>query len=257
MEAVKSARRVFEFLEYFARVQRAVSVAEIAGHHGYPNSSVSAVMQTMVAMGYVSYDASARNYLPTARLPFVASWIGTRLYDSDSVRAIMRELSQATSETVVLGAQNGTRAQYIDIIDATGPVRLHATAGSFRSMPHTAVGLMLLGRLPDRELGALLRRINNEEPDPARHVDLVQTRDTVAQARLHGHALSLGGVVPGAGALAMLLPASLGVTPLAIGIASVEPVLVHNHDRFVAIMRQAIDRHTNHEGRDGLRREQP
>ena len=143
MEAVKSARRVFEFLEYFAQVQRAVSVAEVAAHYRYPPSSVSAVMRTMVGLGYLSYDAPARTYLPTARLPFLVGWIGTRLYDADSVRAVMRELSEATGETIVLGAQNGTRAQYIDILDATGPVRLHAVAGSFRSMPHTAVGLAL------------------------------------------------------------------------------------------------------------------
>jgi DNA-binding IclR family transcriptional regulator len=244
MEAVKSAQRVFEFLEYFARVQRAASVAEIAGHYGYPSSSVSAVMRTMVALGYLSYDASARTYLPTARLPFLVGWIGTRLYDGDSVRAIMRELGEATRETIILGAQNGTRVQYIDIIDATGPVRLHATAGSFRSMPHTAVGLVLLSRLANAQLGPLLRRINNEEPDPAYHVELARMRDTVAAVRREGFALSMGGVVAGAGALAMMLPEQIGVTPLAIGIGSVEPVLLANRERFVQLMRQAIHKHT-------------
>ena len=247
MEAVKSARRVFEYLEYFARVQRAVSVAEIAQQHGYPNSSVSAVMRTMVAMGYLSYDASARTYLPTVRLPFVAGWIGSRLFDGDSVRAIMRELGDATGETVVLGAQNGTRAQYIDIIDATGPVRLHAIAGSFRSMPRTAVGVILLSRLEERDLGTLIRRINNEEPDPAQHVDLADVRGAVARARRDGYALSIGGVVPGAGALAMLLPPSFGITPLAVGIASVESVLRRDQDRIVGVMRASIGRHAKPE----------
>ena len=63
MDAVKSARRVFEFLEYFARVQRAVSVAELAAHHAYPNSSVSALMRSMVTLGYLSYDAHAADLL--------------------------------------------------------------------------------------------------------------------------------------------------------------------------------------------------
>lgn len=243
MDAVKSARRVFEFLEYFARVQRAVSVAELAAHHAYPNSSVSALMRSMVTLGYLSYDAAARTYLPTARLPFVADWIGTQLYDRDSVRAIMRELSEATHETILLAAQNGTRAQYIDIIDATGTVRLHATAGSFRSMPNTAVGLALLSRLPDAQLGPLLRRINNEEADPARHANVAWVREAVAAARRDGYVMSLDGVVPGAGALATMLPERFGVTPLAIGIASVEPVLQWHRDRFVALMHAAIARH--------------
>lgn len=242
MDAVKSAWRVFEILEHFARVQRAVSVAELATRYGYPSSSVSALMRTMVASGYLSYDRSARTYLPTARLPFLVGWISVRLYHGDSVRAIMRELSEATSETIMLGAQNDIRAQYIEITDATGPVRLHAIAGSFRSMPHTAVGLVLLSRYPDPQLGPLLRRINNEEPDATRHVELAHMRDVIAAVRRDGYALSLGGVVPGAGGLAMLLPKRFGVTPLAIGIASVEPVLRQNRDRFVTLMLQAIER---------------
>lgn len=243
MEAVKSARRVFEFLEYFAQVQRAVSVAELAEQYGYPPSSVSAVMRTMVMLGYLSYDGSARTYLPTARLPFLAGWIGSRLYESDSVRAIMRTLSQETGETVLLAAQNGSRAQYLDILDATGPVRLHVTAGSFRALPHTAVGLALLSRLPDAQLGPLLRRINSEEPDPARRMELTRLRKLLEPVRADGYVLSLDGVVAGAGAIATLLPASFGVTPLAIGIASVEPVLMQNRERFALFMRKAIARH--------------
>ena len=244
METVKSAHRVFEFLEYFAQVQRAISVAELASHYGYASSSVSAVMRTMVTLGYLSYDRSARTYLPTARLPFLVGWISSRLYDGDSTRAIMRELSEATRETILLGAQNGTRAQYIEIVDATGPVRLHATAGSFRSMPHTAVGLVLLSRLPSAQIGPLLRRINNEETDPAKRVSLPQVQQAIAAVQRDGYALSLDGVVSGAGGLALLLPERFGVTPMAIGIASIEPVLVQNRDRFVAAIRQAIDRHS-------------
>lgn len=243
MGGVKSARRVFEFLEYFERVRRAVSVAEVAAHYGHPNSSVSSVMRTMVGLGYLSYNATTRTYLPTPRLPFLVNWVETRLYDGEGVRAIMRELSAATGETIVLGAQNGVRTQYVDIIDATSPVRLHATAGSFRSLPHTAVGLVLLSRCEDAQLGPLVRRINNEEPDTSKHVELARVRDAVETVRREGYALSIGGVVPGAGALAMLLPSRVGVTPLAIGIASVEPVLQQHRERYVAAMRAAIGRH--------------
>ena len=236
MDAVKSARRVFEILEYFAQVQRAVPVAELSAEYGYPPSSVSALMRTMVMLGYLSYDGSARTYLPTARLPFLAGWIGTRLYESESVRAIMRTLSQQTGETIVLAAQNGARAQYLEILDATGPVRLHATAGSFRALAHTAVGLALLSRLRDAKLGPLLRRINSEEPDAGQRVQLSALRARLERVRRDGYAFSLDGVVAGAGAIALLLPARFGVTPLALGIASgragsrAEPRTLHRGD---------------------------
>jgi len=247
-DGVKSARRVFEFLEYYAEVQRAVSVAELARRFGYPNSSVSAVMRTMVALGYLAYSGATRTYLPTARLPFLTGWIGTRLFDEESVRAVMQELSEATGETILLGTQNGTRLQYIRVIAATGPVRLQVTSGSVRALPHTAVGLVLLSRYSDAQLGPLIHRINHEEPDPARHVALGSLLQTVAGVRRNGYALLIGGIVPGAGGVAMFLPEQVGVNRLAIGISSVEAVLLQHQDRFVQAMRQAIDRHVRPRG---------
>lgn len=239
---VKSARRVFEFLEYFAKVRREVSVAEIARHYDYPNSSVSTVMRTMVRMGYLSYDPRARTYLPTARLPFLVDWVATRLYDKDGVGSIMQELSEATGETVLLGVQNGLRVQYVQVIDATGPVRLNAESGSFRGLANTAVGHILLSRFDDAHVGRLVRRINSEEADPARHVEAARLVRDVEAARRQGYALSIGGVVPGAGALAMLLPERYGPTPLAIAISSVEAVVLRQRDAYVALIRGAIAR---------------
>lgn len=243
MEKVKSAQRVFEFLEYFAKVQREVSVAELARHYNYPNSSVSTVMQTMVSMGYLAYQPGARTYLPTSRLLFLVEWVGTRLYDSDAVRSVMRDLSTATGETIILGMQSGTRAQYIQVIDATGPVRLHAEPGSFRGLANTAVGHILLSNYDDVHVGRLIRRINNDEADPTQHVDLPRLLADLTVVRRQGYALSIGGVVPGAGALAMLLPDSFGPIPLAIAISSVEVVMRTNLERYVELIRRTIGIH--------------
>lgn len=256
-EGVKSARRVFEFLEYYAKVQRPVSVAELANHFNYPNSSVSSLMRTMVAMGYLSYNATARTYLPTARLPFLNNWIGTRLFDHDRIWAMMQELSDATGETILLGVQSGLRLQYIQVIDATGPVRLHAESGSFRGLTSTAAGLMLLSRIDDTRIGQLIRRINNDGDQQSERIDLGQVLEKIHTIRRSGWCMSIGGVVPGAGAVAMLLPTSIGETPLAIGISSVVSVIVQNCDSYLALMRGVIERHvTDDEGEQRSRRAQ-
>ncbi|MDQ8731977.1 helix-turn-helix domain-containing protein [Bradyrhizobium sp. LHD-71] len=251
-EGVKSARRVFEFLEYYAKVQRAVSVAELANHFGYPNSSVSSVMRTMVAMGYLSYNATTRSYLPTARLPFLNNWIGTRLFDHDRIWAMMLELSDATGETILLGVQIGLRLQYTQVIDAKGPVRLHAESGSFRGLTTTAAGLMLLSRFDDRTIGQLIRRINDE--GEAELINLPEVLQKIEAIRRDGHCVSIGGVVPGAGAIAMLLPKSVGETPLAIGVSSVESVIVQNRDAYIDLMKKVIKRHVNGDSEQRSRR---
>jgi len=240
--SVKSARRVFEFLEYMAKVQRAVSVAEVARHYAYPNSSVSSVMRTMVSLGYLSYDAGERTYLPTVRLPFLINWVGTKLFHHDRLKRLMDELSDLTGETILLGVQSGLRAQYVHVIDAKGPLRMHAESGEFRPLAWTAVGQILLSQYSNHKAGNMLRRINDSETDPARQVDVPAMLDQLEQVRKLGYALSVGGIVPGGGALAMLLPESMNGNPLAIAVAAGELSLMRSKDRWVSAMREAIIR---------------
>jgi DNA-binding IclR family transcriptional regulator len=242
-ETVKSARRVFEILELFARLRKPLSAVDIAAACGYPHSSASAILGTMVGLGYLSYDTGARSYLPTARLPFLVDWIGTKLFDERRVRGLMQELSEATGETIILGAQSGLRVQYVEVIDATGPVRLHASAGDFRPLTHSAMGILLLSRLGDAAIGKLARRLNAEQQDASRHVHLPGLMGAIEATRQQGYAFSVGGITAGGGAMAMFLPEAVGVTPLAIAIGAAETNLVRNRDMLAATMRRAIARH--------------
>jgi IclR family KDG regulon transcriptional repressor len=242
-ETVKSARRVFEILELFAKLRRPLSAVEIAVECSYPHSSASAILGTMVGLGYLAYDPGARTYLPTARLPFLVDWIGTKLFDEQRVRGLMQELSDATHETVILGAQSGLRVQYIEVIDATGPVRLHARAGDFRPLTHSAMGILLLSLLSDAAIDRLARRLNAEQRDPKRHVQPSELLVAVQATRQQGYAFSVGGITAGGGALAMFLPEAVGGSPLAIAIGAAETNLVCNRDMLVAALRIAIARH--------------
>src|SRR3546814_16050692 len=62
-KTVKSAGRVLEILEYFDDLQRQSTVMEIADALGYPQSSTSALLRSLVGMGYLNYDAHARTYI--------------------------------------------------------------------------------------------------------------------------------------------------------------------------------------------------
>jgi DNA-binding IclR family transcriptional regulator len=242
-DMVKSARRVFEILELFARLRRPLTAVEIAATCGCPHSSASTILGTMVGLGYLAYESGARSYLSTARLPFLVDWIGTKLFDERRVRGLMQELSDTMQETIILGAQSGLRVQYVEVLDATGPVRLHAKAGDFRSLTHSAVGILLLSRLGDVAIGRLARRLNAEQSDPARHARLADLMGAIAATRQHGHTWSIGGITAGGGTIAMFLPESVGGNPLVIAIGAAEANLVRNREALVAAMRRAIARH--------------
>lgn len=241
-QSVKSARRVFEILEHFAQCQRELSVVEVARDLAYPQSSASALMRTMAELGYLHYDTRARTYRPTARLPLMVGWIGHRLFREGRAVELMSELSQATGETIILGAENGLQVRYIHVIEATGPLRLHSVAGSLRPYTRSAIGLALLGTHDDRRVGRIVRRLNSEEPDPARHVKLPEILSRLGDIRRDGYALSVSGIVKGGGALAMVLPERVNGMPLAVAIAGAEASVLANRAEWIAVMRDAIAR---------------
>jgi len=73
---VKSAARVLEVFECFDRVQRPASVTEIARVLGYPQSSTSELLRSLVAPGYLeSEPEDRRSCSPTARLPLPGAWL--------------------------------------------------------------------------------------------------------------------------------------------------------------------------------------
>lgn len=239
-QGVKSARRVFEILEQFAQEQRPLSVIDVARNCNYPQSSASALLRTMTEMGYLHYDRRARLYEPTPRLPLLVSWIGRRLFREDRVLQLMGDLSDATGQTIILGAENGLKIRYIHVIEATGPLRLHAVSGVLRPYATSALGLALLSTYEDRRVERLIRRINAESEDSARHVSITDLLARLDDIRRDGFAISLGGVVRGGGALATVLPERVNGRPLAVAIASAEAIVTANRETWTQIMRDAI-----------------
>lgn len=241
-EGVKSAKRVFEILELFAQAQCELSVVAVARECGYPQSSTSALLRTMTEIGYLHYDGRSRTYRPTARLPLLVSWVGHRLFREGRVLQLMDELSDATGETIILGAENGLQARYIHVIEATGPIRLHTVAGRLRPYPRSAIGLALLSTYEDARVSRLMRRFNSEATDPAGQVNISSLLRQLDEIRRNGYALAIGGVIKGGGAVAMVLPEGVNGSPLAIAIASAEPSVLAHHQEWIAVMREAIAR---------------
>ena len=67
-DAVKSARRAFEILELFERERRPLALKDILDDRGYPASSGSALLKSLVTLGYLDYDNDRRTYFPTMRI---------------------------------------------------------------------------------------------------------------------------------------------------------------------------------------------
>ncbi|WP_454616169.1 IclR family transcriptional regulator [Bradyrhizobium cenepequi] len=241
--SVKSARRVFDVLEFFEEHQRAASAIEVASALKFPQSSTSALMRTMTAFGYLHYDASRRTYIPTPRISMLGHWLSPALFTRGRLINLMEDLSARTGETIMAAVRNGLSAQYVHVIQAKLPMRLHVKAGTLRPLARSGSGYALLSTYPDREVRRLVRLINATEP-PDRQVDIKALLLELQKVRSQGHAFSVNLVTPGAGVVAMNLPPiAESKEPLVLCVAGLTDALIAQETELAELMAKAISFH--------------
>lgn len=216
--SVKSAQRVLELLEYFAEVRRPASIKEICQSLGYPQSSTSVLMKSLVDLGYFDYEQRTRMYVPNLRLALSTSWIQEEMYSTQSLLRLMDDVQQRTGHAVMIGAQDGVFVRYLHVLQAHDKSRFALKSGALRPLFRSAAGKMLLTTKTDREIELLLHRANVVEQDASLRLDLATAREDIARVRLDGYSMSRGTATPGGAALAVLLPVRRGAPQMTLSI---------------------------------------
>lgn len=216
---------------------RPASAIEVSKALDFPQSSTSALMRTMTALGDL-------HYVPTPRVSLLGHWLSPPLFQSGRLLNLMEDLSEQTSETIMVGIRNGLSAQYIHVIQAKLPMRLHVKAGTLRPLTRSGLGYALLSAYPDREVRRLANRLNELAPPGHRQVDVKELLDELAKVRQKGHAFSVNLVTPGAGVVAMNLPAiAESPEPMAICVAGLTDALIAQEQEIAERLRKAIRFH--------------
>jgi DNA-binding IclR family transcriptional regulator len=239
-QTIKSARRVLEVLEYFAERQRPATVEEIRQTLGYPQSSTSVLLRSLTTLGYLSQETSTRRFRPTIRIALLGAWLIDESGRAPNPSAMMRRLSAATGDLIVLGSQQGMHAVYVKIVQATNPIRFHMKQGAFRPLCRTAVGRALLSSRSDKEIGTIVRRANAERPPGEPPTSQDEVIEAVRQGRKLGYFLTKGTVTPGAGVIAMRIEGLRDHPPLAIAIGAPIDRIESEQSYFVELLRKEV-----------------
>ncbi|MBI2736683.1 MAG: helix-turn-helix domain-containing protein [Rhodospirillales bacterium] len=223
---IKTARRLFEVLEYFDRVQQPMSLRDISRHFGYPISSAAALLKSMVAMGYLNYDKCTRTYVPTMRIAMLGNWVQDALFGQSRILALMTRLNEVCRETINVGIQSDLVAQYLHVIPSCregaspGTVGRHAVApGVVRPLAKSGVGWLLLSAHSDETIERLVRRMNVRLRDRGERIVLPDLMDEIRAIRQQGYVFSRHTVTRGAGMIGAVLPVQQHGRVLTIGIA--------------------------------------
>jgi IclR family KDG regulon transcriptional repressor len=236
---IKTARRIFEVLEHFDEVQQPISLKDLSLHLGYPVSSASALLKSMVVMGYLDYDSYSRTYMPTMRIATLGNWVQGALFGEGRILALMKRMSEATGETIAIGTQSDLFAQYIHIIPSQHTIGYQLKPGTVRPLARSGLGQLLLSARPDDTVDRLLRRINIEEA-PDRRTLLPDLMIRIRDIRQRGYVFSKHNVSPGAGMIAMLLPVRRHGRVLAIGVGGPVDRLEQKEEQILHELREGI-----------------
>ena len=153
-EVIKTAKRLFEILEYFDEVQRPLSLKEVALRFGYPVSSASAVLKSMVVLGYVDFDRYSRTYMPTMRIVQLGHWVQGALFGERGISALVNHLNKETEETVSIATQSDLYMQYIHVQPSPRAIQFSIKPGTIRPLARSGLGWMLLSaRSEERRVG--------------------------------------------------------------------------------------------------------
>lgn len=237
----RSIKRTLEVLEYFDADHPAVTVNEISRALGYPQSSTSILLKSLAELGYVNYDKATRTYRPSARVALLGRSVRPYLFGDGNVMAAMEEVAHRTGELVNLAAPAGVVVQYIHVIPATNPVRLHMRTGAVRPMIGSGMGHLFLSAMPKDRIEDEITRLSDSLSEPSLGPDEVM--DEIRRIRRKGYVISTNTGTPGGALIAMLLPGLFNGTPLAIGIGGVASIITPDEKRHVKILQEAVARH--------------
>lgn len=158
---IKSAHRVLQVFEFFADARKPANATEIANALGFPQSSTSILLRSLVTLGYLDFHREVRTYEPTIRLSLLGGWIPERIDVAGHIIEILNKLHEDTDETVVLAEQYRNYTRYIYVVQKpVAGVSVYIKPGTLRPICINANGRMLLTLNSERDVLSIVHRAN-------------------------------------------------------------------------------------------------
>lgn len=244
---VKSVGRTLEVLELFEEQRRPLRLHEIYEMLGYPQSSTTNLLKSMVVLGYLNYSRLTRTYLPTARVSTMGRWLFGFMYGQNDFPAMLERVRQATDETVVLAMQNDVFIQYVTVLTPDHEFKVPPPEGTMRAMTDSSAGLALMSQMSDRKIDKLVRQIHYYELSPTRVLDIESVMKDVRWIRHTGYC-HLANHPPGLASIAFPIGSQLHGIELALGVGGLTERISRKQYDIIEAMKAEIARfHAAHE----------
>jgi DNA-binding IclR family transcriptional regulator len=234
---VKSAARALDILDVFAARRTGLTATELGAALGYPKSSMSVLLRSLVTQGYLTVSGREQAYFPTLKVARLGDWIAGALIGSERLLDTLEALRAGTGETVTLTGPLDLQMRCLHALIGTHPISLQIEEGTRFPMMGTAVGAAWLSAQPADAAEALVARWAKQEGRSADEVDRIQA--AVEAVRRDGFAAAYDAVLPDTGALAMPV-ATNAEDFLVVAVAGLNSRIRDRETELVSIMRDRL-----------------
>ncbi len=238
-DLVKSAARALEILEVFASERKRMNSAQLGAALGYPKSSLSVLLKSLVAQGYLANGNGDQDYFPTLKLARLGEWIPAALLGSDALLPMLARLRDETGETVTLTMAADLHMRCLHALIGTHPISLQVEDGVSFPMVGTAIGSMYLATQEDKAVSALLTRWAKQHRGQSKAA-VTKARADVEEARSNGVACAYDIVVPDTGAIAMPIRPVDGGEALIVAVAGLNHRIHQKEASIIQSMKKLI-----------------
>ena len=148
--------KAFSVLEAVSANSAPTSMADIIRGTGMTKPTAHRIVNLLIDIGFLERDGSDLGFIEGARLVDLAHRTLAAAAPRSLRHSILQGLSDETKENSNYGVLSGGEVIYLDRVEAKWPLGLRFDDGSRVPAHCTAIGKLLLSRLPKDEASALL-----------------------------------------------------------------------------------------------------
>lgn len=229
---MRSVHRILAVLESFTPEHNCLSLHELAQRIELPKSTAFRLLQSLEKAGYLLRLEDQR-YCLSFRITRLAGMVKSTLGIREFARPIMRELAQATSETVSLYTISGGVRMCIDTVATAALLRSVTQPGEQASMAAGSSSKVLLAFSADEKfVSSVVSQIAR-----AGKRTVADVRQELERVKKQGYAISHGERVLGVGAISAPIR---GVDEEGLYCLSVAGPLVRMQAKEKEILKQVV-----------------
>ena len=144
--------KAFSALEVVSQNPQPTSMAEITRLTGMTKPTAHRIVNLLVDMGFLQRDGFGGGFIEGDSLVGLAHRILAVAAPRSLRHTILKRMSELVGETCNYGVLSGGEVVYLDRVEGKWPLGLRFDAGSRVPAHCTAIGKLMLSRLPEHEL---------------------------------------------------------------------------------------------------------